>query len=58
MADWDETRCATNNEKLRQVELRMDKLDAILERVNSRLPHWATLTIAILLAAVAWFAKG
>jgi hypothetical protein len=55
---WNESECAKRGEKIMQIEKRLDKLDAILERVNSRLPHWATLTIAILLAAVAWFAKG
>jgi hypothetical protein len=55
---YDEGRCATNTERLKQLEARMIKIDILLEKVSNRLPLWATIVITLLSAALSWFIKG
>ena len=46
--------CATHAEKIRQLEVRIDKVDALLEKVQNRLPHWATLTLSFATLIIGW----
>ena len=48
------THCEVHAEKLRQIEVRQDKMEQILERVQNRLPHWATAIFSLLCLAVGW----
>ena len=52
---YDEAKCATNTERLMQIEKRIDKIDLLLEKVSNRLPLWATIVITLLSAALSWF---
>jgi hypothetical protein len=53
----DEAKCENHSVRLEQAETRLNKIDDMLDKVRNRLPVWATLIIAALTAAVAWFAK-
>lgn len=57
-ANQDNSLCATNSEKIRQLEIRTDKIDVVLERVKNRLPHWATLVISLLTLTIGWLLSG
>lgn len=43
-------------EKVNQLEVRVDKIDEILEKVRNRPPVWATFTFSILLGIIGWLA--
>jgi len=44
-------------ERVDQHEVRLDKHDIILDKVRNRLPHWATLLIALLVGIVGWLSR-
>lgn len=46
--------CATHAEKIRQLEVRQDKMDTILEKVQNRLPTWATVVLSVLTLTIGW----
>lgn len=41
-------------EKVVQLEIRVDKIDEILEKVRNRLPVWATFAFGVLLGVIGW----
>jgi hypothetical protein len=47
-------RCATNSEKIRQLEIRADKVDTILDKMQNRLPNWAVVAMSLLTALIGW----
>lgn len=47
-------RCATNSEKIRQLEIRADKVDTILDKMQNRLPNWAVVSMSLLTALIGW----
>ena len=46
--------CDVHSEKIHQLELRADKTELILEKVQNRLPNWATVVFAMLCAMIGW----
>jgi hypothetical protein len=50
--------CDVHEFKLDEHDKRLDKIDLILEKVRNRLPHWATFTLAALLAVIGYLIKG
>jgi hypothetical protein len=47
-------KCAVHAEKIHQLETRANKVDTLLEKIQNRLPHWATVVISLLTLAIGW----
>jgi hypothetical protein len=43
-------------EKVNQLETRVDKIDEMLEKVRQRPPVWATFAFSVLLGVIGWLA--
>ena len=43
-------------EKVDQLEIRVDKIDEMLEKVRQRPPVWATFAFSFLLGLIGWLA--